>query len=108
LYAQRIYDEFVTALVIAKCVQEKRNCVVAQNVFALGHVRADLVRLVRTYKDCIEILVVITQVYGGRLAYRVSVAGIALAQPGYFYEIRPPVLAQEFLEHWRARNSGHR
>src|SRR5262249_51828442 len=105
LYAQWIDDELIAALAVVKSIQKHPNRVIARDVFTLGHMGADLIRVILTDKDGIEILVVVTQVNCSWLADRVAVSWVPLAQVRYLNQISPLPVFEEFLQFWGSGNS---
>ena len=67
---------------VVKGVDIDGDPVVGQDLFAFRHIGADQARIVLGDKGDVEVLVVIGEKCGGRLAHRVAVARVHLPEVG--------------------------
>ena len=78
LDAERVHDELVRPSPVVVGIQEDRDHVVAQDRFALRHVRADLGRVVLADEDRVQVPLVVREVRRGLDRRRDAVAGLPL------------------------------
>jgi hypothetical protein len=84
LHAERRGLERIGAAAIVEGIEHDLDLIVVVDVFPVRHSGADLSRVVEADKDCVEILLVVSEVRFRSLGDRFAIVRIALREAGDF------------------------